>query len=710
MSKGRKGRLKNLNNNLEEQNVDNLEIVEKVEKVKKDSWMSTYSDYLLNMITKGNLEEQTSNFQVSFNKVLAESHVKQVIQILRMPALVPVGHLERIRREVLESIPINQSPFVDIQIHEHYTKNYMPINSKKVSKLYGSVNRALNEQKNTIAQIREYLSKPNDGRLTMADLDLAQNNLTLRRRKLKSFDEVAKHRKEGGEYVTAYIFLEVVAKDKALLEKVMENIESILQLGHNDDPYEIRVLSNDIMDFLGEYGIASFHKKGKKGMRLPTMDLPSTILSTTEEFNSGIVRSVQPRTCIGNRVENNDPIHIDFTETDDAYNVLVLGDTGSGKTKAMMYMFLSLMLDPRSNAMVDDYKGMEWSQFARIFDKHAIVSLNMSNPTFVNSMVIPDWEKFHFNNPKASYLLAYNTTIRMLGSLFPVTGEHLMVIESILSDLIDYLYLSSGVDIQEPMTYEKSKGLHFADTMITKWSEFIKLESFKDKYDRLMVDLVNETLYKYFDRRGAKRFLFENEIDIESLMDKKFIVFDHGMDIAGGSSIKTTEELMCGMVQKSYISNLYTSLNFVKGEYTYEFMEEVVRQLSNPFTTAYLVDELVGKRSSNKRNFLAFNSLEVLLNPTENKDNITKIEEQIGVYMIGRCKDRVVDQLVHHIGRPEIRETLSKVASQSHLNPKYDKSFAYINYRCGSVRGIHAYKAIIPRVILDNYMNRTYFS
>lgn len=686
------------------------ETKEPKKKVMKDSWFETISDSFLNFITKGNLEEQTSNFQVSYNKILSENHVKQVIQILRMPALVKVGYLENIRVQLLESIPIQYVPNIDIQIHEYYVRNLMSVTDKKMTKLRGSVSSGYNIQLNNIKKMQKYLDTLNDGRITQEDIELQRHNLKLRERKKHSFDEVAEHKRKGGEYITAYIFLEVTASDKDLLNKAVENLMGILQKGYNEEPYEFQIIHTNVLDYVKEYGIASFLRAGKKGLNLPPMDIPSSIISVDEEFNSGIIRSPQPRVCLGNLVDNNYPLHVDFTETDNSYNIMLLGKTGSGKTKAAMYMFLGLMLDPRTNIMVDDLKGLEWSAFAKIFDKHAVVSFNLLNPTFVNTLKIPDWKRFKFSSPKAAYILAYNSTVRLLGSLCMCKPDDVMVINQLLSDFVDYIYLSSRIDVQEPGTYSKSHNMHFADTISTKWDEFNQQASFKGKYDSIIVDMVNEVLYKYFSRRGAKRFIFETEVDIESLMDKKFIVFDHGKDIAGGSGSKSMEEIMCGMIQKSYVSNLYTALNFMRGEYTYELMEEVVRQLADPFVTSYLVDELVGKRSSNKRNILAFNSLDVLLNPTVNSDDIGKIREQIGIYIVGKCDDRVCRDLVHHIGRPEIYETLRKVSLQSDFDSKYEHSFAYINYHCGTVRGIHTYKCIIPKVILDTYMNRNIYS
>ena len=56
-----------------------------------------YAEKILNKATRGSLDIQGSQFEISYSKILSETHKKRVIYIYEYPTKVYPGHLEALR-------------------------------------------------------------------------------------------------------------------------------------------------------------------------------------------------------------------------------------------------------------------------------------------------------------------------------------------------------------------------------------------------------------------------------------------------------------------------------------------------------------------------------------------------------------------------------------------------------------------------------------
>ena len=675
-----------------------------VKAVKKDSLLNYFVDWSINKATEGNLDKQTSNFQISFNKILSETHKKEIFQILEYPTFVYVGHLDRLRDALLSIVPDSMRNDIDLQILEYTTPNLMSVTDKKMTRMRSRIEQAYTSQKNAIIEMKELL-KANDAPpgVTEDSIIAAEEKLKRRKRKKFSFKQVRDHKLTGGAYVNTYVFLELACKTTEQLNTASSILRDLLHKGIKEEPYEFDQVSADLYEHIKRFGIASLMQPVKKKEDvIPCMSVPSNVCVVDEDFKPGIIRSKYPKVYVGHMLGNGYPYHFNFTGSTDASNLLLLADTGSGKTAQTMTMILWALMDKKMHVVINDYKGSEWTEFMKLVSNHAYVSFNTGNPSFVNTYRIPNYEKLGYSKPRAALQSSSHITTQILVSLInPTEAEH-SITEAICADVVSMVYLAHGVDPQFPDTYHQAELIDFVgDTWDVVNTISAGGSPIGEKYSRDDLNRVKSSLARYFDARGSKRFLFENEVDIDKVLDAKLIVFDHGMQTTGGAITKTASEMRCGMLQKTYLTTIYCAMQKLNDEYSLEVQEEVAQLFADKYTCEHLCRDITGNRSMNKTNILLTNTIGPLLNPRANAEYLEPVKENINLFMIGRCTATVTEDFISYIGRPELNRSAMAVSQQ--VNSELDHAFMlYVKH--GEMRGAVVLKSRLPDDIFTTIM------
>lgn len=677
--------------------------------VKKDSTLNYLTDVVINRITNGDLDKQTSNFQVSFNKILSETHKKEVFQILEFPTFVNVGHLENLRDALLEIVPPSMSNSIDIQILQYDVPNQISVSDRKMTRIRNSVEQIYSMQKMRIENT-ERLMKENNAptHITLEDLQFAKEKLKRRKRLKFSFKQVRDHKLSGGTYMNSYVFLELTAATVEQLNVASEILKDLLAKGVDGpdgvpEPYVYEQITTELYDYIKRFGVASLVQPlKKKEDMLPYMSITSNVSVIDESFKPGIIRSVQPKIYAGHLLGNNYMYHFNFTGSTDASNMLLLADSGSGKTIEVMTMMLWALDDKKQHIIINDYKGGEWTEFAKLCDNRAFLSFNTGNPSFVNTYKVPDYKLLGFRSPRDAYQMSAHITEQILVALVNPAPMDLSVTEAICADIVFEVYSNHNVDPLFPATYHGAENIRFAeDTWNAIETVTASQEAVAKKYQDVDKNRVRNALARYFDHRGDKRGLFEVEVDLEKALRAKLLIIDFGMQTTGGAATRTENEYRCWMLQKFFVTSVYCGIQKMNREYSIEVHEEVAQQFKDSLTCEHLCRDITGNRSFNKTNILLTNTLGPLLNPTVNQESIDPIKENINIFMLGRCNASVAQDFITYIGRPEFTETALKVSQQ--VNPEYEHAFM-LYHKTGEMKGSVVLKSQLPKSVFKTIM------
>lgn len=671
-----------------------------LDKQSRVSTLNYYTERLLNKMTKGSLDIQGSSFEISYSKIMSETHKKRVIYIKEYPMYIYAGHLEKIRLDAKRKMPESDIRKCDVNIIEHTMMHHINFaNNKKLKSSERNFRRQLidinTQRTKTISAMRTGVTALGTSRDDIQILNKRQKRLE---RKIYSYTDINFHQSRGGETLKTYCFIEIVGETTAITDELADNVIQLLSVSG----YKYEEIT-ELDEYLSTFGLASVNFQKKMKWDIHPLTVTSDVSAVTPTYSEGIIRSAAGDVYIGNSLETGYPVFISFSESAAAQNVLVVADSGSGKTVLVKTIVLGSLNHRQNtyNVVVTDYKGGEWSYMAKSMDKAEEVSMGMANPKFVNTLAIPDYETYGFEDPTSSYYLALGYTVKLLATLSGTEDKtKLSQVQNVCNDIVERVYLYNQIDVKRPSTYHISSEIPFRESL---WEaiEYIctKSDDMEKRHGKELLSLVKTSLEYYFTAEGSKSYMFENSLSIDELMKKKLIIFDYGAQTAGGQGTLLEKEVHAKILQKNFFTILYSAKNKLSGQYTIEIEEEVQRQLNSPMLSQELNDKITGGRSSNRSTILLTNTVLGLLSNTTDT-NITAIKENINTVMLGRCKKEVAGSVMQYF---DLMQAQSRVMSILTGNGQYSNSFL-MAFNTGKVFDMCVAKVTLPKSIIDSPM------
>lgn len=323
---------------------------------------------------------------------------------------------------------------------------------------------------------------------------------------------------------------------------------------------------------------------------------------------------------LGQDILNYSPYYIDFSG-DRAKNMYILGESGSGKTFATLYLLTMAALKD-FNISVSDIKGDEFTGLIQSIGGK-IISLKVVDDTFVNIWRLdkdkasePDYfKRMQLYN---EHLLQY-----VIG---PSESEE-VACNSFIAEFMRILYLRLGVT-ENPNTWGRTQDLHphqFYDYLV----DFIS-DDIRKKYKEL-VTKAEQGFREFMSPKGSMAYIFNRELDYSEIIKSKFISFDFGL-LATATSVnnvtaKNIKNLFHNIINDDFIvyKNKYypDTKTIIVEEESQLVSKEILKQYAFNFTI---------RRAQKCINILLGNSMRALLEVEEAK----AIFDNINIMMIGR--------------------------------------------------------------------------
>lgn len=326
---------------------------------------------------------------------------------------------------------------------------------------------------------------------------------------------------------------------------------------------------------------------------------------------------------MGQDILNYSPYYIDFTG-DRAKNMYILGESGSGKTFAALYMLTMAALKDY-NISVSDIKGDEFTGLINSIGGK-IVSLRVVDDTFVNI-----WRLDRDKADEPEYfrrMQLYNE--QFLRYIMDPTPEEEVSCNSFIATFMRMIYLRLGVT-KNPNTWGRTVNLHphqFYDYLIEFMSDDIRTK-YKD-----LAKKAEQNFKEFLSPKGSMSYLFTRELDYSEIVKSKYISFDFGM-LASGLNVDNKvaaniKNLFHNIINDDFI--VYKNKYFPKTktiiieEESQLVSKEVLRQYAFNFTI---------RRAQKCINVLLGNSMRALLEVEEAK----AIFDNINIVMIGKISE-----------------------------------------------------------------------
>lgn len=468
---------------------------------------------------------------------------------------------------------------------------------------------------------------------------------------------------------------------------------------------KITRVEGDLSDFLRAFSPFSLELNSNVLKQVGNTTIPDELLSRFSSYDQGKVG--KKGMYWGTDVYSGFPVFKLVKKSSvDAENILVTGETGSGKSFFLKGLLLQFVGNPRFNGTIMDIEGFEYSPFAGfVANNDSVVVVNMAegkgryfDPVEINVTgdLELDADMFSFSK---SFTLAILKTL---------LGRKLMEDDwssVIVNDAVSKTYASRGITM-EPSTWKNSEGLTLFDVYGNMKKLYLEVLAFDkerelggvyddSKYNSLIqkyksnegyknaLDLVIAKLSPYFEpleNGGTRSDVFQDRVPLHEIRDAKLVVCSFGM---AGKSADMVDPVQMSLSQLSAanISHIRSLFSQAQGKYNFKVWEEFQRWGAFPDSEKTITTALTGGRKLGDVNLIVTNRVQELLDNDRFGIFGNTTSFAIGAIDDDKTRTDLCDRLSIPLLKPDLDRLVTakgsneSFASDDEVTSIYDKAF-----------------------------------
>lgn len=304
----------------------------------------------------------------------------------------------------------------------------------------------------------------------------------------------------------------------------------------------------------------------------------------------------------------------------DAENILVVAETGGGKSFFVKTILLGILADKRFDATIMDIEGFEYAPLVDIIGKSdKCVQLNMAEGKGAYFDPVAVYQTGDPVLDEDMYTTSRSYTISVLKTLMGDYSKDNQWVDTIINDVVSKTYLKAGVT-EDPSTWANSHNLTLKDvykTILDLYKSdniegvnklYANNTGYLDAKDRVIAQLS-----RYFDKNGTRANVFSHPVGIDTIKDARVVICSFGL---AGKTEKTIDPIQLALTQlfAANIAGLRSRFGQLRGQYSLKLWEEFQRWSSLPDSEKTIVTALTGGRKLGDVNIIITNKVSDLLN------------------------------------------------------------------------------------------------
>lgn len=472
-------------------------------------------------------------------------------------------------------------------------------------------------------------------------------------------------------------------------------VENIIEYCSNSGISLTRV-EGELGDFLRVFSPFSLESNGNILSKVGNTTITDELLARLSSYDQGKVGNRGQ--YWGTDIYSGFPVFkVTKKNSVDAENILITGETGSGKSFFLKGLLLQFLGDSMFTGTINDIEGFEYLPIGGFLaNNDSVVVLNMAegqgkyyDPVEIVLTGDDNLDRNMFSFSK-SYTIAVLKTL--VGKKVVEDNEWTSVI---INNAVSKTYASKGISLDKS-TWSNSKGLTLFDVYDNAkklYSEVVDgisdddndlIQKYKDNTGyRDALDLVIAKLSVYFeplDRGGTRSDVFQDKVSLEDIKNAKLVICSFGM---AGKSPDMVDPIQMALSQLSAanVSYLRSLFSQAQGKYNFKVWEEFQRWGSFPDSEKTITTALTGGRKLGDVNLIVTNKVQELLD-----------SDRFGIFgnttsfAIGSIDDdKTRRQLCERLSIPLLKSDLDNLvtkkgnnesfASDEEVPSKYDKAF-----------------------------------
>lgn len=363
----------------------------------------------------------------------------------------------------------------------------------------------------------------------------------------------------------------------------------------------------------------------------------------------------------------------------DAENILIVAETGGGKSFFVKTLLLGILADSRFDATIMDIEGFEYTPLKDLVGKSdSCVQLNMGegHGRYFDTVAVHRTGDPVLDSDMFGMSRSY--TVAILKTLMGEYSQGNMWVDIIINDAVSRTYRDAGVT-EDPETWKNSLNMTLKDVYRTVLrfydddrrssrdidgasmlragidrddvsSYYRDNEGFLDAKDRVVAQLS-----RYFEENGTRADVFRDPVGIDEIRDARVVICSFGL---AGKTEKTVDPIQLALTQlfAANIAGLRSRFGQLKGHYSVKLWEEFQRWSGLPDSEKTIVTALTGGRKLGDVNIIITNKVSDLLNGDR-----FGVFESATSFAIGSIKDS------------KVRHELAKRLNIERLIPDLDR-------------------------------------
>lgn len=480
-----------------------------------------------------------------------------------------------------------------------------------------------------------------------------------------------------------YFVIRVSAnRDKVSILNMMESIRLLSETAATNQ-ISIRELRVNLMDWLRLISPFSLISTNNLISSVPKKVLTDDIVANFNSLKQGTVgnRGIP----MGIDIKSGRVVLYKFKDDPEgADNVLVVGETGSGKSyfikPKIFYLLASGMV-----GTIMDYEGDEYEYIVNYIkaanpDDAIIISVGKSSNNYFDPCVIPELTgEVSVDREAKRMSIGY---IKMMFTKMISDNDTLDNGQTkVLSLAIQRMYDSAGITDDINTWHKRSKKLRIR-MVYDEIKEIVESKEFydPDSETSLHDDAVKilEATSIFFEEGEIYSGTFDNPLSLDEIYKAKLTVFSFGEK---GQDASLSDKRITALKQMSiaYVNTLISNYcKYVRKCFNFKIWEEGQRWLNVAGSSSIILNEITGGRKRGDINFIITNNIAMFLDETDKLGEALTLNIQH--YFIGKInKQKMRAKFCDEFQLQQTLSTLDRIAkTKGNTNSMYNHAFMLV--------------------------------